>query len=157
MARAKANGSEEIEPVRLGDGFDLGDADVIDVEKPTVSLQTEGDTIAGFYCGYQIRKVQGRRARLHRFIIAGGEERDVWGSAILDSRLDSVKHGTLTHVEHVGHQKSGKGNDAKLFRVRVNPKKRASEERLSEARASMGMGEKADRRSSEIEEADIPF
>ena len=139
------------------DGFEENAADFADVQKETVSLQAKGDTIAGYYCGARAVVVQGRPTKLHRFVLHDDREIDVWGSAILDARLTSVRPGTLARVQMIGTQPSKKGNPAKDYSVTSAPRF-ISADRLARARATM-----AERKpsvpngASDIAPEDIPF
>ncbi len=88
---------------------------------PTVHFAEPGEYVVGRYAGTRELNISGRIQKMYDLRTPGGMV-SVWGSKILDSRLDqamrkgmSVNHSVM--IQYLGDIDTGKDNAAKNFRV----------------------------------------
>lgn len=90
---------------------------------PTANWAKPGDFIAGVYTGKK-ENVGKHKTTLYNFD-AKGEPFSLWGSAVLEQTFENaiakqqLKIGYMCLVVFVGSVPSGKGNDARIFTVKI--------------------------------------
>jgi hypothetical protein len=87
----------------------------------------ENDTLVGTYLGTEVKDIKGEDRVIHHFEV-DGEPVDVWGAAILDSRLETVREeGPIPvrlKVVYRGKTTTSSGRRAKDFAVFVSKRAR---------------------------------
>ncbi len=82
-----------------------------------------GQYVTGTYQGAKEVTVEGRKARIYMLDDGAGGSVGVWGSTALDNQFDfgspKPKVGDKILIQFLGTTDTGKGNPAKLFRVKI--------------------------------------
>ena len=88
-----------------------------EVEQPdTWKPEKEGDSISGVLLAKK-SDVGENKSNLYTLDTKEGVK-SVWGSAVLDNRMEQVKEGELIKIEFEGRQESSKGKQpTKIFKV----------------------------------------
>lgn len=86
---------------------------------PTHDFQ-ENDTLIGVYQGSRTVNTRNGERTIHNFVDPAGDKVDAWGSAIINSRLQSVPTGAKVKIVSTGREVPTKnGRKAKEFQVFV--------------------------------------
>jgi hypothetical protein len=86
---------------------------------PTAQWEQYGQYIMGEFLGQQ-ENVGPNSSRLYNFRLPDGETVSVWGTTVLDNRIDLLRPpvGSTVTIIYVGESEAKKGqNPAKLFKV----------------------------------------
>jgi len=89
---------------------------------PTVKFEEPGEYILGRYIGVRELHIESRLQKLYDLMTPQREIVSVWGSTILDNRMDNATKKGLNlnsslMIQYLGDIDTGKGNPAKNFRV----------------------------------------
>lgn len=117
-ARAKAVAAEASEYVEVTGGGDF---------PATWNFEEQGD-LEGVFVGTEIKLIKGKDRTIHNFEV-DGEPVNVWGAAILDSRLSDIEAGDTVKVVKTGAKIATKAGfqaaEYKAFvrRAALNPRR----------------------------------
>jgi hypothetical protein len=89
---------------------------------PTVAFDEVGDYILGRLVGIRNITIDGRNQKLYDINAPNLKAVSVWGSTVLDSRMEQAAKkgmavGHSIGIQYLGDVDTGKGNPAKNFRV----------------------------------------
>jgi len=110
--------SQDFEDYALPEGMD-GAVIAPSSLTPTAQWEQYGQFIMGEFLGQQ-EKVGPNASRLYNFRLADGETVSVWGTTVLDNRMDLLRPpiGSTVTIIYVNEAEAKKGqNAAKLFKV----------------------------------------
>lgn len=102
----------------------MADDEFVEVEgssdfPPTLDWDDYPEGFVGTFVGTVTKEIKGKDRVIHTFDI-DGTETQVWGAAILDSRLKEVPAGARTKVVKTGRKlNTNSGHKANEFRVLV--------------------------------------
>ena len=84
------------------------------------TYEAEGDSIEGILVAKQ-SEVGPNKSMLYSIELKDAESKNVWGSAILDQRMNLVKVGSKVRITYQGLGEASTGKNApKLFKVEVD-------------------------------------
>ena len=85
------------------------------IEPNVWQYETEGDNIEGVLI--QKRTEIGANKSNAYYLEKDGKQIMVWGSTVLDSRLDFINVGDYIRITYKGDQKNTRGQRVKIFKV----------------------------------------
>lgn len=85
------------------------------VEPNTWKPEQDGDTITGVLIKKE-REVGVNKSNLYHIETKEGQT-SVWGSTVLDGRMEYVGEGTVVRITYKGTQENKRGQPTKIFKV----------------------------------------
>ena len=103
-------------------GKDINVVDTLEAPNPTVVFAEIGEYIVGRYQGMRELTISKRLQRLYDIRLPSGSLVSVWGSKILDSRIDqAIAKGMAVNssvmIQYLGDIDTGQVNPAHNFRI----------------------------------------
>ena len=89
------------------------------VEKTPHRFEKIGDSVEGLYVAKEIGKENGNG--IYNLQDEAGKVQVVFGTTIIDSKMEIVPVGTYVRIEWIGEEPSNKGNPLRLFEVKYKP------------------------------------
>ncbi len=78
----------------------------------------EGDATEGTFVKTKV-EIGANKSKLHCFTHENGGEFSIWGSTILDDRMEYVKPGDFVRITYKKAEKNKRGQPVKIFKVEV--------------------------------------